>query len=161
MIFLITLFFVSLNTYAQYDCEVFNPSGDNQYRKYNSSSSECDDWFNANKASNGFKCNGECTLTKIDKTSHYQAITEKIQIMNDIKKGENIIAHVVYLNNARGASDAIKIAFLSNNDVKQAKDLLSVGRISLARSVISNASADGEIITAQLKNDILSFIDSL
>lgn len=149
------------NLYAQYECSVFNPANGNSYKIDNVTSSECDSWFNENKNDGSFQCALECTLSKIDKSAEYQAQADKIQIMNDIKKGESIIAHVVYLNNARGASDAIKIAFLSNNDVKQAKDLLSVGRITLARSVIANANADGEIITTQLKNDILAFIDSL
>jgi hypothetical protein len=160
-IILILCLLMPLHTFSQYECSVFNPANGNDYKLVNATSEQCDSWFNENKNDGSFQCALECTLVKIDKSAEYQAIQEKVQIQKDIKKGESIISHVIYLNNVRGASDAIKLAFLSNSSVQQAKDLLSIGRISLARSVIENAVADGEIITTQLKNDILSFIDSL
>jgi hypothetical protein len=160
-IILIVCLLMSLHSFAQYECSVFNPANGNDYKLINATSEQCDSWFNENKNDGSFQCALECTLVKIDKSAEYQAIQEKRQIQLDIKKGESVIAHVVFLNNVRNASDNTKIAFLANAEVKQAKDLLSVGRISLARSVIANATADGSVITEQLKTDILAYIDSL
>jgi hypothetical protein len=160
-IILIFVLLFPISIFAQYECSVFNPIQGEDYILENISSSDCDNWFNANKADGYFLCNGECILSKINKSEYYAEIEAKKQIQKDIENGNNVIAHVVYLNNVRNASDAIKIAFLANAEVKQAKDLLSVGRISLARSVIANATADGEIITTALKTQILEFIDSL
>jgi hypothetical protein len=103
--------------------------------------------------------NGE--IVERAKTSEEIENEAKEIILQNIKKGEKVIAHVIYLNDLRSATDQVKLGFLALESVKQAKELLSIGRISMAKSVIESAEIDGTLITTELKTAIISYIEGL
>ena len=84
----------------------------------------------------------------------------KDQIARNRAKGEQVINHVLFLNDERQASDIEKIQFLSTPEVQQAKQLLSIGRLKMAKHVIQITQVDGVLITQQLKDDILTYLES-
>ena len=154
--------FFNLKAFAQYDCRVLNPdtSGDefNAYRIYNKTIEQCQSWFSEKATS--FKCEGTCLWGYEDKSADYLEEAQKRQIDKDRVKGQAVLTHVVWLNDQRNATDGIKIQFLADPEVQQAKALLEVGRIDLARSVVNASTVDGEVKTQALKDAILEYIDN-
>lgn len=157
------ILFLTLNVFAQYDCRVLNPDlvadPANGWSFKDKTLEQCESWFSENVSS--FVCDGTCLWGYEDKAADYLEQTQKLQIERDKVKGQKVLTHVVWLNDQRNATEGIKIQFLADPEVQQAKALLEVGRIDLARSVINAATVDGVIKTAEIKQAILDFIDNL
>jgi len=101
------------------------------------------------------------SITYEDITAQIEEQNKKAEILENINKGNKVIAHVIYLNDLREATDQVKLGFLALESVKQAKELLSIGRISMAKAVIESAEVDGVFITTELKAAIISYIEGL
>lgn len=85
----------------------------------------------------------------------------RAEIAANKEKGQKIISEVLFLNDKREASDEVKLSFIGNSSIKQVQDLLNIGRLSLARTVISAIEVDGLIFTNELKQAVLDYMDSL
>jgi len=153
------VWFFSFMSFAQYDCSISNPIEGEQFRAYNKSINECDNWFNENIQ--GFKCNGTCTLITVDNSATYTAIEAKKLIEKNKIKGGKVITHIQYLNDTRAASNETKLAFGALQSVKDAESWLNRGRLDIAQTIIQNAEVDGTLITTELKAAIISYIEGL
>ena len=76
----------------------------------------------------------------------------------NISKGQAIVKRVLALNDFRQASDAIKIQFLARPEVKQTRELLELGRLSLAKAVIQEVVPDAEVITSDIRQKVLNLL---
>jgi hypothetical protein len=161
--YLIYLLSISIAFATQYDCRVLNPDtstdAENSYSVQNKTFEQCQEWFTENASS--FRCTSTCIWGAADQTDHYQEIEQKKQIARDRLNGQKIVDHVIWLNDQRQASNETKLAFIGHAQVEQAQRLLNVGRIPLARAVIAGISVDGTILTQEMKQNILDFIDAL
>lgn len=94
-------------------------------------------------------------------TSEEVEMKAKQEIDDNIEKGRRVVTHVIRLNDKRAASEETKLSFIGHAQIELAQRLLNVGRISMARSVIASISPDGTIVTSELKQAVLDYIDSL
>jgi hypothetical protein len=170
--FLLTIFFVSLLAYVINSANAANYAhvyNGNIVTRYEADSPKPfgGDWQNGTSYLIPENVNPDLAIFQNGEIVERAKTSEEIEseakeiILQNIKKGEKVIAHVIYLNDLRSATDQVKLGFLALESVKQAKELLSIGRISMAKAVIENVSVDGTLITTELKSAIIAYIDSL
>lgn len=165
-ILIIFLFCLSANA-TIYDCKVLGPTENDHFKLSGKTQAECESWFNSTfNESMQSKClNGECELVLgPDQTSKYAEESAKDTIYRNMELGKNIIVHVIWLNSVRQISPENKLAFIKLEAISGKggiMDLLETGNLSLAKTAIQAVEVDGTIVTTELKNAIIAYIESL
>jgi hypothetical protein len=88
-----------------------------------------------------------------------EALQEAIRVNR--AKGQSAINYVIALNLQRGLSAENRKLFMANASVREAWDNFEVGNIPAAIVAIQAAEVDGVIITTEIKNAILEYLNGL
>jgi hypothetical protein len=81
------------------------------------------------------------------------------QYRAQIEKGVSTIAYFRFLNDQKNLNESQKAQILSDSSIQQIIQVLSIGNIDLAKSLINAYQADGTLVTNEDKQKIITFLD--
>jgi Xaa-Pro aminopeptidase len=106
--------------------------------------------------------NNEGNLYQREKNEE-ELLADQMKQINEykaqIEKGVSAIAYFRLLNDQKNLNESQKAQILSDSSIQQIIQVLSIGNIDLAKSLINAYQADGTLVTNEDKQKIITFLD--